>query len=63
MSIAETYLANARAQREAAAKTDLLNRKVLHERSAEKWEAMALSANDTATRAAINLAAKSAGAA
>jgi hypothetical protein len=56
----ETYLANAQAQRDAAAKTSLPNRKAMHERSAEKWEAMAQSVSDTATRAAINLAAKSA---
>ena len=61
MSQAEIYLANAQAQRDAAAKTDLPNRKALHERSAETWEAMARSANDTAARAAVNLAAKSAG--
>lgn len=60
MSLIETYLANAQAQRDAAAKTPLPNRKAMHERSAEKWEAMALGVSDTATRAAINLAAKSA---
>lgn len=60
MSLMETYLANARAQRDAAAKTSLPNRKAMHERSAEKWEDMAQSVSDTATRAAINLAAKSA---
>jgi hypothetical protein len=60
MSLIETYLANAQAQRDAAAKTPLPNRKAMHERSAEKWEVMARSVSDTATRAAINLAAKSA---
>ena len=60
MSLIETYLANAQAQRDAAAKTPLPNRKAMHERSAETWEVMARSVSDTAARAAINLAAKSA---
>ncbi|RZI72467.1 MAG: hypothetical protein EOP13_14950 [Pseudomonas sp.] len=60
MSLAETYLANAHAQRNAAAKTNLPNRRAVHERSAETWEAMARSVSDTAKRAATNLAAKSA---
>jgi hypothetical protein len=41
MSLMETYLANAQAQRDAAEKTPLPNRKAMHERSAETWEAMA----------------------
>lgn len=61
MSLMDTYLANARAQRDAAAQTSLPNRKEMHERSAETWEAMARGVRDTAARAAINLAAKSAG--
>jgi hypothetical protein len=60
MSLIETYLANAQAQRDAAAKTPLPNRKTLHERSAEPWEVMARGVCDTASRAAINLAAKAA---
>ncbi len=59
MSLFETYQTNALQQREAAAKTSLSNRKAMHERSAEAWEEMARSAELTATRAAINLAAKS----
>lgn len=59
MSLIDTYLANAKAQREAAAKTQLPNRKAMHERSAETWEVMARSVSDAAARAAINLAAKS----
>lgn len=58
MSLMETYLANARAQRDAAEKTPLPNRKAMHERSAETWEAMARGVSETAARAAINLAAK-----
>lgn len=61
MSLIDTYLANAQAQRDAAVKTTLPNRKAMHERSAETWEAMARGASDTAARAAINLAAKAAG--
>nr|AJW29634.1 hypothetical protein pJE1_212 [Sphingomonas sp. JE1] len=58
MSLIDTYLANARTQRDLAAKTPLPNRKAMHERSAETWEDMARGASDTAARAAINLAAK-----
>lgn len=60
MSLLDTYLDNAQAQRDAAAKTPLPNRKAMHERAAETWEEMARGVRDTATRAAINLAAKSA---
>ena len=60
MSLLETYRANAQAQRDAAAKTSLPNRKAMHERSAETWEVMARGVEDTTSRAAINLAAKSA---
>jgi hypothetical protein len=60
MSPYEIYTAHAKAQREAAAKTSLPNRKMMHERSAEAWELMAKGVEDTAIRAAINLAAKSA---
>ena len=61
MSLIDTYLSNAKAQRDAAAKTSLPNRKEMHERSAETWEVMARDLSETAARAAINLAAKSAG--
>ena len=57
MTLIETYRANA-AARCAAEKTDLPNRREMHERSARTWEAMALSAEDTAGRAQVNLAAK-----
>jgi hypothetical protein len=60
MSLLDTYLANAQAQRDAAAKTPLPNRKIMHLRSAETWEEMAQGVKDTAVRAAINLAAKTA---
>jgi len=58
MSAAETYRANADAQRAAAANTSLPNRRVLHERCAETWDEMARSVEDTLERAAVNLAAK-----
>ena len=52
MTLIETYRANAAAQRAAAEKTDLPNRREMHERSARTWEAMALSAEDTAEHGA-----------
>ena len=52
------FLAQAAAQRAAAANTTLPNRREMHERSAETWEAMARSAADTAERAAVNQRAK-----
>lgn len=58
MTLIETYRANAAAQRAAAAATPLPNRKAMHERAAMTWEAMAISAEDTAERATVNLAAK-----
>jgi hypothetical protein len=58
MTVLETYRANAAAQRAAAAKADLPNRRVMHERSADTWETMAEAAEDTMGRAAVNLAAK-----
>ena len=48
------FLAQAAAQRAAAANTDLPNRRAMHERSAATWEAMAQRAADTAERAAVN---------
>lgn len=41
MSTAQNYRALVASQREAAAKTDLSNRRIMHERSAMSWEAMA----------------------
>ncbi|HEY0269785.1 MAG TPA: hypothetical protein VGC10_02215 [Sphingomonas sp.] len=60
MTTAETYRALAAAQRDAAAKTDLLNRRIMHERSAMSWEAMAEAAEDTIERSIVNAAAKAA---
>lgn len=58
MTPIETYRANAAAERAAAAKTTLPNRRAMHERSAYTWETMAASAEETAGRASVNLAAK-----
>ena len=54
MTVIETYLANAAAQRAAAANTNLPNRREMHERSALTWETMARSAEETVGRAAVN---------
>ncbi len=58
MTASETYRANAAAQRAAALKTNLQNRREMHERSAQTWEAMAEAAEDTVSKAAVNAAAK-----
>ncbi len=58
MALGATYRANAAAQRAAALKTNLRNRREMHERAAETWEAMALVAEDTVSKAAVNAAAK-----
>ncbi len=58
MTNIEIYRANAAAQRAAADKTNLPNRREMHERSALTWEAMADSAADTVARASVNEAAK-----
>lgn len=58
MTPAETYRANAAAQREAARGTTLANRREMHERSAFTWEAMAEATETTGTIAAVNAAAK-----
>jgi hypothetical protein len=60
MTLAQTYRANAAAERAAAAKTTLENRRAMHERSAMTWEAMAISAEDTIERTRVNAAAKAA---
>lgn len=62
MTAIETYRANAAAERAAAAKTNLPNKREMHERSAHTWETMARSAEETLGRAAVNLAAKAAAA-
>ena len=62
MTNIELYRANAAAQRLAAEKTNLPNRREMHERSARSWEAMAESAAETMARATINEAAKASGA-
>jgi hypothetical protein len=59
MSLLDIYRTHAQAERAAAAKTDLPNRRAMHERSAEAWEDMARDAEITEWRTAINLAAKS----
>ncbi len=61
MTTIEIYLANAAAQRAAAEKTNLPNRREMHERSAVTWETMARAVADTQDRAAANLAAKAGG--
>jgi hypothetical protein len=58
MTPAETFRANAAVQREAAAKTNLQNRRDMHERSAAAWEVMAEANDDTIARTAVNAAAK-----
>ncbi|TZG25732.1 hypothetical protein FYJ91_12040 [Sphingomonas montanisoli] len=55
------YRANAEAQRTAARNTALPNRRDMHLRSAETWEAMAAAVQDNADRAMVNEAAKEAG--
>jgi hypothetical protein len=59
MTNAEQYRAQAAAQRALAAKSDLANRRDMHERSALMWDEMAQSAEDTIERALVNAAAKS----
>ena len=58
MTPIESYRALAGDQRKAAAGTPLPSRRAMHERSAMAWEAMADFAEDTATKAAANAAAK-----
>ncbi len=55
---AETYRANAVAQRLSALQTSLPSRRAMHERSALAWEQMADAAEDTAAKASVNAAAK-----
>lgn len=58
MSLSEIYRAHAAAERASAEGSVLLNRRAVHEQSALVWDRMALSAEKTAARARINLAAK-----
>ena len=58
MTNIETYRANAAAERASAETTPLPNRRAMHERSAETWEAMAASAEDTMGLALVNQASK-----
>ena len=58
MSPAETYRANAQAQRMAAAQTSLPSRRDMHHRSALAWDQMADAAEDTVAKASVNAAAK-----
>ena len=60
MSLIESYRAHAAAERAAAAKATLPNRRAMHERAALTWESMAASAEDTAARTQVNEAAKAA---
>ena len=61
MTTSETYRALAETERRAAANTSLPSRREMHERSAIAWEEMADSAEDTATKAAVNAIAKANG--
>ncbi|MBA2934504.1 hypothetical protein HZF05_10385 [Sphingomonas sp. CGMCC 1.13654] len=58
MSNAEQYRAQAAAQRALAEKSDLANRRAMHERSAIMWDEMAASAEDTIERALVNAASR-----
>jgi hypothetical protein len=60
MTASETYRAHAAAERAAAEKTNLPNRRAMHERSASTWEGMAQAVEETAERALVNQAAKAA---
>ena len=58
MSVSEIYRAHAAAERASAEGSALVNRRAVYEQSAIVWDRMALSAEKTAARARINLAAK-----
>lgn len=58
MSLSEIYRAHAAAERASAEGSALLNRRAIHEQSAIVWDRMALSAEKSAARTRINLAAK-----
>ena len=61
MTTAESFRANAAEQLRLALIAKLPNRRTMHERSAEMWNAMAQSAEQTADRTAVNAAAKATG--
>lgn len=61
MSISNSFRQNADAQRALAAQSTLANRRAMHERSAQTWDAMAANAEETSGRALVNAAAKAAG--
>ena len=52
------YLDHAAKEREAASKTNLPNRRAMHERSAEEWEDRGRDVEASAERAQVNLQAK-----
>jgi hypothetical protein len=56
---AQQYRAQAANRRMLAAKSELANRRLMHERSAMTWDEMAQSAEDIIERSLINAAAKS----
>ena len=61
MTPAQSYRANAQAQRQAAANTSLPSRRDMHERSAVAWEEKARAAEETAAMASANATAKANG--
>ena len=60
MDQATALRARAATERAAAATSNLPNRRAMHERAAEAWEAMALQIEDTTARSIVNEAAKAA---
>lgn len=60
MDQAAALRARAAAERATAAASKLPNRRAMHERAAEAWDAMALQIEDTAARSIVNEAAKAA---
>ncbi len=58
MGVASTYHENATMERAAAAKETLPLRRLQRERSAERWETMARSADDLARQTAVNTASR-----
>ena len=51
----ENYRQRAAVERDAAAKEGLSNRRALHFRSAEVWERLALTIEETEAKASVNL--------
>lgn len=58
MGVASTYHENATMERAAAARETPPWRRYQRERSAERWEAMARSANDLAQQIAVKMASR-----